>query len=98
MSALIYFTLSFYEPNPGIFNPVFPLLPAEFCTSERYNIKGNSMKYHTVEVYGTSGSCVLPENRCQWKPTVVAKNSLSTDTVIIAKVDLYLKTSYEWLW
>lgn len=92
VSALIYFTLSFYEPNPGIFNHVFPLLRTEFCTSERYNVRGNSMKYHTVEVYGTSASCVLPENWCQWKPTVVDRNSLSTDTdVIIAKVGFIFK-------
>lgn len=79
------------EPNLGIFNHVFPLLPTEFCTSERYNVKENSMKYHTVEVYGTPGLCVLPENRCQWKPTVVAKNSLSTDTAIIVKVGFIFK-------
>lgn len=62
VSALIYVTLSFYEPNQGLFNHILSPLPTEFCTSERYNSKGNSMKYHTVEIYRTTGSYVPEEN------------------------------------
>lgn len=64
VSALIYFTVPYYEPNQGIFSHILSPLSNEFCPSERFSLKRKPVKYYTVQIQRITLSYVLSEH--QW--------------------------------